>query len=136
MPDEDEGQYGWYPYEAGGTVGGPGPQGGLVLRDEELGDPEDPEFADARVTLERLNDAKGGAEPFAVTAQLYGGWLQHSARYASEGDATAAYEEMLPELENLSDRIPEETDKDIEGGVRALNEAVAAFVARFMPPAG
>jgi hypothetical protein len=28
----------WYPYENGGTVGGRGPEGGTIVRDEELGE--------------------------------------------------------------------------------------------------
>jgi hypothetical protein len=125
--DEATGNYGWYAYDGGATVGGRGPEGGVVLRDEELGDPDDPEYADARLTLERMT----AEDRFAVTAVLYGGWLGHTARFANEAAADSAYDAMSEELENLADLIPDETDKNVEAGVRALNEAAAAFVARY-----
>ena len=43
----------WYAYEGGATINEVGPERGLIVRDEEFGDPEDDEEADARVTLEQ-----------------------------------------------------------------------------------
>lgn len=116
----------WYPYESGGTLGKRGPAGGRVLRDEEYGDPEETEEADARVTLESLPD--GG---FAVTANLYGGWLQETARFTDEEKASGAYSEAAESLSRLAVLIPDEEERDLAGAIEALNGKVADFVARF-----
>jgi hypothetical protein len=116
----------WYPYDSGATLGKRGPAGGRVLRDDECGDPEETEDADARVTLESLPD--GG---FAVTANLYGGWLQETARFADEESASAAYTDAAAELSRLAELIPDEDDRDMAGAIESLNREVATFVARF-----
>ncbi|HVK04789.1 MAG TPA: hypothetical protein VM490_15020 [Armatimonadaceae bacterium] len=119
----------WYPYENGATVGKTGPGGGTVRRDEELGAPDDPDYADARLTLEQ--GSVGGEKPFTVTAVIYGGWLLHTVAFATREEADGAFDALQPELEELSDLIPDESDRDIPAGVRALNAAIADFQRRF-----
>lgn len=116
----------WYTYENGTTVGRRGPAEGSVRRDEEFGDEEEPEDADARATLEALTDGT-----FAVTANLYGGWLQETAIFATEETANVSFEDAKSELARLADLIPDEDDKNIAAQVTALNQEVATFVARF-----
>ena len=116
----------WYPYEAGETMGKRGPAGGRISRDEEWGDSEEPEDADARITLEAL---PGGE--FAVTVNLYGGWMQETARFSDEAGATAAYARAAEELSRLADFIPDEDERDMAGAIETLNREVAAFAARF-----
>lgn len=116
----------WYPYESGATTGKRGPAGGRILRDEEWGDADEPEDADARVTLETLTE--GG---FAVTANLYGGWLQETARFADEENASQAYTKAMAELSDLAEFIPDEDERDMTGAIEKLNGAVASFVAQF-----
>lgn len=125
--DEDEGGE-WYPYEGGDTLDKIGPEGGFVLRDEEYGDPEDPEDADVRLTLEQGRAENPG---FFVTANLYGGWMYHVVRRTVEGEADALYDAMKPELEKLAGSIPMEDDRDIQGKVQRLVESVADFERRF-----
>jgi hypothetical protein len=130
MSDDELIEVDWYPYEGGVTLGQTGPGGGVVRRDEEFGAVDDPEYADARLTLEQ--EPPGSEDlPFTVTATLYGGWMLHVQRFATEEEANDAFEAMQPEVEALADLIPDETDRDIPGGVRALNEAIAAFQSRF-----
>ncbi len=132
----DSGGGDWYAYEKGVTVGQAGPEGGMVLRDEEYGDANDAEDADARLTLEktRTNDtsarATTHAKAFTITANLYGGWMLHVAGFDAEADALRAYDAMKQELETLADLIPDETDRDIDTGMRRLTEAVTAFEER------
>lgn len=116
----------WYPYEAGETIGKRGPAGGRILRDEEWGDREEPEDADARITLETLP-----AGDFAVTVNLYGGWLQETARFADEPGASSAYAKAADDLSRLADFIPDEDERDIAGAIGTLNREVATLVARF-----
>ena len=116
----------WRPYESGATLGKRGPARGNVLRDEEYGDPDEPEDADARVTLESL-----APESFAVTANLYGGWLHETATQVSESTADAVFDAAKAELARLAALIPDEDDRDIAGRIAPLNAEVAAFVARF-----
>jgi len=119
----------WYPYAGGYTLDTIGGAGGYVRRDEELGDPDDPEEADARLTLEQGRvDAPG----FVVTATLYG-WLFHTMRCATEAAATAAYDAMRTELTAMSNLIPYEEDgaKRVAEKAEKLAAAVAAFESRF-----
>jgi len=115
----------WQTYEDGATIGQTGLVGGIITRDEELGDPEEPEDADARVTLEALPDG------FAVTVNLYGGWLQETARFESESGAQSAFDAAKPALFHLADRIPGEDDAEMDAAVEALNREIAAFTVAF-----
>lgn len=116
----------WYPTEDGETIGRRGPEGGRVIADAELGDPDEPEDADARLTIEREDE--GG---FCVTAQLYGGWLYLTRRRGGEAEAEALAGALRAEMERLAALVPMEDDRDIAGRVRALNRAVAEVEARW-----
>jgi hypothetical protein len=116
----------WYAFESGASIGRRGPEGGRVVLDMELGDPEDPEDADARLTLET-----DGESVARVIANLYGGWLYLVAERKSEADARTAFDELKPELERLSDLIPVEGDRDIDARVGTLMKEVALVEARF-----
>lgn len=115
----------WQPCDNGATVGQTGLVGGTISRDEELGDLDEPEDADVRLTIETLPDG------FAVTANLYGGWLQETARFATEAEARTAFSAAKPELFRLADLIPDEEDGEIDAAVEALNSEVAAFTVAF-----
>ena len=114
----------WNPTEAGATLGKTGLVSGTIVRDEEYGDPDDPEDADARVTLEAVPDG------YVVTANLYGGWLQETVRFVSEADADAAYDAAKAELSRLAALIPDEEDSDMDAAIALLNNKVAGFVSR------
>ena len=125
--DEDEAGV-WYPYEDGDTINDIGPEGGYVLRDEEFGDPDDPEDADIRLTLEQ---GKADNPGFFLTANLYGGWLYQVTKHATEADAAVHYGAAKPELVGLAAMIPMEGDRDVQGKVQKLVDAVADFEKRF-----
>ena len=116
----------WYPYETGKTLGKRGPAGGRIVRDEEWGDVEEPEDADARITLEQLADGL-----YTVTVNLYGGWLQETARFDEEGTAITAYQSACNELAQLADLIPDEETRDMERALTLLNDKVAVFMRVF-----
>lgn len=126
MDEDDAGN--WYPYEGGDTINDIGPEGGYILRDEEFGDSEDPEDADIRLTLEQ---GKADNPGFFLTANLYGGWLYQVTKHASEADGIAHYEAAKPELLRLAALIPMDDDRDVQGKVQKLLEAVAEFEKRF-----
>ncbi len=125
-PTESE----WYPYEGGATINQVGGNGGFVLRDEELGDPEDPEGADARLTLEQGRADNPG---FFVTAALYG-WMLHTVRRDTAEEASSLYNELHAELTRLAGLLPYEEDgnKRIEAKTRLLNEAITILESRFV----
>jgi hypothetical protein len=116
----------WYPFESGETIGRRGPEGGRVVLDIELGDPDDPEDADARLTLE--SDGESYAR---VVANLYGGWLYLAVERRSEVEGQVLFEELKLELERLSDLIPMEGDRDIDARVATLMNEVGLIEARF-----
>ena len=115
----------WYAYEAGQSIGRRGSENGVILRDDEYGDPEDPEDADARITLERV----GATPEYAITCGVYG-WMFHTRFFESEEAAQAAFDLIKPELERLAGMIPYEEDRDVEAKAKALGEASADFVRR------
>jgi hypothetical protein len=119
----------WYPYEGGRTLGRTGPEEGIVLRDEELGDPDDEEEADARLTLERGRSGEGG---FTLVATLYG-WLYHAHRVEAEEKANSFYEQMRGELENLTELLPYEEDGErvIAEKAARLEAETEAFAVRY-----
>lgn len=120
----------WHPYENGRTVGRRGPEGGMVLGDEELTDDEAAEddegpVADARLTLEMV---ESGA--YALSATLYG-WMLHTHTPSDPSAAGPTFEAMKTDLARLADGLPYEGDRDIDAKVQALNAAIDAFTQRF-----
>jgi hypothetical protein len=109
----------WYPHEDGETIGQRGPEGGRVVFDEELGDSEDPEDADARLTVEADDEGR-----FRTVANLYGGWLYLIA----EGSVAAA---LKPELERLAALVPDEDDRDVDQKARMLLRELEAMEVRY-----
>jgi hypothetical protein len=118
-------EYGWYPHDEGTTMNGEGPSGGRILLDEELGFIHDPEYADARLTVEQMPD-----DSYSVTATIYGGWMSLTCPYPTLEAAEATCESLYEELERLCDLIPDERQKDIETKVARLNEQIALLTAQ------
>ncbi len=131
MDDESDEIVAWYPYEDGTTVGQAGPEGGIVLRDEEYGNPDDPEDAHARLTLERAPSDNSG---FILTATLYG-WMFVTRPVPDLAQAEGEYSAMRSELEHLATLFPYEEDGPalIQKKAHDLNAAIAAFENRFSP---
>jgi hypothetical protein len=109
---------GWRRFDDGATVGQPGSESGVILRDEEhdLG---------ARITLER--DCSNGV-PFAVTCGIYG-WFFHTRFLGSE--AEAEFGAMLEDLDAVLEAIPLVDDPDVDAGMRRAMKAIDGFVTRF-----
>ncbi len=76
----------WGPFEDGSTVGSPGSEGGIILRDEEhpLG---------SRITLER----GGTTAPYTITCGIYGSMF-HTAWAGNEANGASMYEAMRDRL--------------------------------------
>ena len=126
---DDEPQIGlWYSTNGGRNIDALGPENGYILRDEELGDPEEPEDADARITLEHGRVENPG---FFVTAQLYGGWFFVTLRRSTQAEAEALYDALRGELEKLTALLPYEGDRNVAGKVALLNAAIATLEAEF-----
>ena len=91
---DDEPQIGlWYSTNGGRNIDALGPENGYILRDEELGDPEEPEDADARITLEHGRVENPG---FFVTAQLYGGWFFVTLCRSTQSHAATQLTRYIP----------------------------------------
>jgi hypothetical protein len=127
-PSENSGlqEYGWYAYENGTTMDGEGPAGGQVVFDGELGFIEDTEYADARITLEKMPD-----NTHSLTATIYGGWMSFVKNYPTLEAAEAACETLFDELERLCDLIPDERQKNMEVRVAKMNDEVALLLAAY-----
>jgi hypothetical protein len=124
---EEEYEPSWYPYEGGITIGEFGPEKGFILQDEEYGDPEDDEDSDARITLEQGRADNPG---FFLTAALYG-WLFHTYRCESESIAKEKYVEIKAELEQLTELLPYEGERDVSGKSDILVKAVSDFEKKY-----
>lgn len=122
----------WYPYEGGRSIGQAGWEDGIILRDEEMGDPDDPEDADARLTLERVSGENGsGGVSFALTCSLYG-FMAQTLSFGEEAAARAAFDAAKPEMERLVSLIPYEEDgaAEVARKAQALEEASRSFADR------
>ncbi|WP_395092255.1 hypothetical protein [Armatimonas sp.] len=128
--DDDSIESIWYSTEGGRTLGQLGMESGLIQRDEELGDPLEPEDAEARITLEQGRDE---AIEFFVTAQLYGGWLFLTVRRETKPAAEAIYDTLRAELERLARLMPYEGEGQRDVVIRAAAAAAeaAAVEARY-----
>lgn len=106
----------WQPYQGGSTLGLQGSEGGTITWDEE--------YAGAvRLTLEQDESRSF----YAVTCGV-SGWLVHTRFFGSINEATDAFAEMRPALEELLARLPDAPSRDT---VRQGGELLSAFVARF-----
>ncbi|MFM7320802.1 MAG: hypothetical protein ACKO5K_04665 [Armatimonadota bacterium] len=119
----------WIPTEEGATIGAPGPEGGRVLADSEWADPEDPEDADARLTIESAD------EGFRVIGQLYGGWFHRIECFPSLAAAETGAEWFRATLERLAGMIPYEEDRDVPRKVRELIAAAESSLTAPVPGA-
>jgi hypothetical protein len=109
---------GWYPFEAGSTIGESGSENGSILHDEEYS-------ACARITLER-----DGHTTFAITCGIYG-WMVHTRFFATEEEANEAFEAMKGELARIVDLIPSRDDPQANERSSVAAEELHAFIKDF-----
>lgn len=108
----------WYPFNHGQTVGRPGSEGGIILRDEEY-------LQTARITLEK----KRVASRFVITCGVYG-WMLHTRFFDTETLAAHEYESMKVELERIAALISREQTEG-ENSNRILVTALSDFIEKF-----
>ena len=114
----ESGQLGWQQaFDNGATTGQRGPEGGVIVRDEE-------HKSGARATLER----DCGSAPWTVTCGVYG-WFFHTRFLGSE--EAAEFHSMLNGLAAILDHIPSADDPEADSKVSVVCEAIERFVARF-----
>jgi hypothetical protein len=107
----------WRPLDNGATVGQPGTEGGVIVRDEE-------HESGARATRER----DCGSAPWTVTCGIYG-WFFHTRFLGSE--AEAEFPAMLDGLAAILDSIPRVDDPGADAKMGAVSESISRFVGRF-----
>ena len=107
----------WRPFDGGATIGQPGSEGGVTVRDEEhdLG---------ARATLER--GCKHNS--WSVTCSVYG-WFFHT-RFLG-GEAEAEFPAMLEGLATILNLISQADDPENKDWRDAVYEAIDKFISRF-----
>lgn len=103
ITDED-----WSVFNDGITFGQAGPEGGVVLRDEE-------HLLGARITLEQ----DGAVAPFTITCGVYG-LLMHTRFFGSQAGGEREYDAMKPGLVKI---------READG--RDFNAEASAFVVQF-----
>lgn len=102
----------WHKYDEGNSIDQVGPEGGVILRDEEheLG---------ARITLKRDKDF------LSVSGHIYG-WIDHTRFFITNSEAEREYKSMKNALDDVVDVIDAVDSKDIK-----VWEAISEFVRRF-----
>ncbi len=107
----------WHPFEDGSTIGLPGSEEGVVIRDEEhsLG---------ARITLERA----ASVAPFAITCGIYG-WMMHTCFLGSEAEAESQYDRMRSSLSALLEAA--ERTAEVDGGRQVLFDGIDEFTGTY-----
>jgi len=109
----------WHPFEDGKTLGEPGSEGGIIVRDEEHVD-------GGRVTLER----DGGTAPWAIVCGIHG-WMTHTRLIEPGEEAEREFGEIKTELERLMAMIPMEGEPEMEAKGHAAVDALGDFLERF-----
>ncbi|MGA2205850.1 MAG: hypothetical protein ABSG10_03875 [Terracidiphilus sp.] len=107
----------WRSFEEGATLGQPGSEQGIILRDEE-------HVLGARITLERA----ASVAPFAITCGIYG-WMLHTRFFATEGKASAQYELMKDALSAFLETA--EHTAAIDGGRKVLMDGIDEFIGNY-----
>ena len=107
----------WRPFEEAATLGLPGSEEGIVVRDEE-------HVLGARITLERA----ASVAPFAITCGIYG-WMMHTCFLSTEAEADSRYDLMKDSLSELLEAA--EQTAAIDGGRQVLMEGVEKFVGEY-----
>jgi hypothetical protein len=109
----------WVPFDRGATVGQPGSEGGMIVRDEqhEVG---------ARITLER----DSVSAPFTITCGIYG-WFFHTRFFGSESEGVTEFARMQEGLASILLGIPRVDDPEADVECARVCEEIAEFVARF-----
>jgi hypothetical protein len=102
----------WSMFEAGRTIGEPGPQGGRVLRDEE-------DARGARLTLEE--GARKG--PYAITCTIANERLEHVFATDASGTAARVFNAMKSDLDAVMMLLGADQDD--------ADERVAALLGEF-----
>jgi hypothetical protein len=110
---------GWRPTEGGSTLGLMGQQGGTIVRDEE-------HPTGLRLTLE-----EDPARSFHALTCGVAGWLVHHRYFSSGVEATAAWDEMRPALEELRGQLPASGPRGLEPATREAGVKLGAFLARY-----
>ena len=107
----------WRPFEEAATLGLPGSEEGIVVRDEE-------HVLGARITLERA----ANVAPFAITCGIYG-WMMHTCFLSTEAEADSRYDLMKDSLSELLEAA--EQTADVDGGRQVLMNGVEEFVGEY-----
>lgn len=109
----------WHPFDSGNSVGKPGSENGITIRDEEHID-------GARITLER----DGGIVPFAITCGIYG-WMVHTRYFSSEAEAQQEFGKMQVALDEILSLIPFLEDPGLDAKMEAATRAISNFVEQY-----
>lgn len=110
---------GWYPFNAGSTIGETGSEDGVILRDEEYS-------AGARITLER----NSRPTPFAITCGIYG-WMVHTRFFPTEQTANEAFEAMKAGLARIYDLLPWPDDPQADERDAEVIAEIDTFIENF-----
>jgi hypothetical protein len=108
----------WYDFDDGFSIGTSGPEGGLIVRDEEHRD-------GARITLEEDGSFSG----FSVTCGIYG-WTVHTIYFSEEYEADKEFGKMKDDLSRILELISE-TDQRDEEAIAAVEEEINEFVEKY-----
>jgi hypothetical protein len=108
----------WSPFDNGKSIGLPGSEGGIIIRDDEHQN-------GARITLER----DGQIAPFAITYGIYG-WMVHTRFLGKEAEAQDEFEHTRSELTKIIDLIPLVSDPEADQKRDVVIESISQFTER------
>jgi hypothetical protein len=108
----------WYDYDEGYSIGTSGPDGGLIVRDEE-------HQSGARMTLEE----DGSFAPFSITCGIYG-WMFHTRYFSEESQAAEEFELMKTDLDEILESFSTGDDAD-EDALDEISVEISEFVEKY-----
>jgi hypothetical protein len=109
----------WTAFEDGASIGQPGTEGGVIVRDDD-------HPWGARITLERSADAVA----FAITCGIYG-WMMHSRWLPTLEQAESEFAQMRDAISAILEMIPLSSNPQADEKMRAAGDAMDRFLLRF-----
>ncbi|MBX5484607.1 MAG: hypothetical protein IRZ16_22515 [Myxococcaceae bacterium] len=110
---------GWTQTADGSTLGQPGPEGGVIARDES-----------AARGVRLLVEEDPSRTFYSVTAMI-ADWMAHARFFDNRADADRAFEEMKPALMELAAKLPEVRPPPADPETWRNGALLSAFVTHF-----
>jgi hypothetical protein len=116
----------WESFEGGRSIGLIGSEGGRIVFDDSHTD-------GARITLEVVSHPRflrRDRISYTITCGIYG-WIVHTRFFTSRAEAFDEFQMMKLDLSAIIEKLPLESDPDLERLMAHVPAELHAFISRF-----